>query len=455
VTSPRLSEPSPRSAVRRELRHALGQLALAPLRALDFAVQRAALRDELAALLDDPAPVDPPPHIGPLPDEPLRVFLSCAEASGEIHAVNFVRAFERECAERGAPRPRWFGLGGERVRAAGVELIEDLVAKATMGFDGIARALPFYLDVLTRCAARIQSERPDVVVLIDSPALHAPLGRIARRYGARVVHFVTPQHWAWAPWRTPSYTGAVDRALSILPFEKRWFERRGVDVVHVGHPLLDQLPVQVARRASTPPRLALLPGSRSRVIELNLPWMLAVAAALRERRPELQVVVAHGDERRRHELEEHVAGARASAWARVEIGDLHATLATSRAAVSVSGTVLLDLLHLRLPTVCIYRVASRRDVALHRWMLATPYFASVNLLAGREVFPEHCFRGQGPRELVAEQLEARMFDSDVRRAVQRGMDAAAQRLGPPGACRRAALVALDQAMYRARANSPR
>ncbi len=441
--------------MRRELVRALGDLALAPLRALDFAVQRNALRQELRALLDDPSAIDPSPQVGALPSEPLTVFLSCAEASGEIHAVNFVRAFERECAERGAPRPKWFGLGGERLRSAGVELIEDLVSKAKMGFEGVAGALPFYLDVLTRCAARIRSERPDVVVLIDSPALHAPLGRIARRYGARVVHFVTPQHWAWAPWRTASYSGAVDRALSILPFEKRWFERRGVGVAHVGHPLLDQLPTHVERSASTPPRLALLPGSRSRVIELNLPWMLTVAAALRERRPELEVVVAHGDERRRHELEEQVAGARASDWARVEIGDLHRTLASSRAALSVSGTVLLDLLHLRLPTVCIYRVASRRDVALHRWMLATPYFASVNLLAGREVFPEHCFRGLGPRELVAQQLDARLFDRDVRRDVQRGMEAAAQRLGPPGACRRAALVALEEAMYGARANSPR
>ncbi len=432
--------------MRREFARALLDLGLAPLRALDFMVQRRALLEELRALLDEPARVEEPRPPRELPQRPLEVFLSCAEASGEIHALNFVRAFEAACAERGAPRPVWFGLGGERTRDAGVELIEDLVSRATMGFDGVARALPFYLGVLERCAARIRERRPDVVVLIDSPALHAPLGRIARRYGARVVHFVTPQHWAWAPWRSQSYSHAVDRALSILPFEPAWFARRGVSVTHVGHPLLDQLPPMPAARDDGPARLVLLPGSRSRVIELNLPWMLRAAAQLRERRPELEVLVAHGDERRRHELAERIAGARASDWARVEIGSLHRTLAGARAALSVSGTVLLDLLHLRLPSVCIYRVASRRDIAMQRWLLSTPYFASVNLLAGREVFPEHCFRGRGPLEQVCDELEARMFDAETRRTTRLGMERAAARLGPPGACARAAAVALELAV---------
>ncbi len=421
-------------------------LGLAPLRTLDFVVQRRALLAELQALLDEPAPIDQPQPPAELPNRPLTVFLSCAEASGEIHAVNFMRAFESACAARGAPRPIWSGLGGQRTREAGVELLEDLVARATMGFDGIARALPFYLDVLERSADQIRERRPDVVVLIDSPALHAPLGRIARRCGARVLHFVTPQHWAWAPWRSQSYSQAVDRALSILPFEPAWFARRGVRVTHVGHPLLDQLPPLPAARDDGPPRLVLLPGSRSRVIEINLPWMLAAAARLRERRSEVEVVIAHGDERRRHELAECVAGARASDWARIEIGDLHCTLGGARAALSVSGTVLLDLLHRRLPSVCIYRIASLRDVALRRWMFSAPYFASVNLLAGREVFPEHFFRGRGPLETVCDELEARMFDADTRRATRLGMERAAARLGPPGACSRAAAVALELAL---------
>lgn len=446
-TSPtRGAGPSPRALVRRELARALVDLGLAPLRALDFVVQRRALLAELRALLDEPARIDSAQPPRALPNRPLQVFLSCAEASGEIHALNFVRAFESACAAGGAPRPVWFGLGGQRSREAGVELIEDLVARATMGFDGVARALPFYLSVLERSAAQIRERRPDVVVLIDSPALHAPLGRIARRCGARVVHFVTPQHWAWAPWRSASYSLAVDRALSILPFEPAWFARRGLRVTHVGHPLLDQLPPRPPARDDGPPRLVLLPGSRTRVIELNLPWMLAAAAVLRQRRPEIEVVVAHGDERRRHELAEAIAGARASDWARIEIGDLHRTLGDARAALSVSGTVLLDLLHLRLPSVCIYRIASLRDVALRRWMFSSPYFASVNLLAGREVYPEHFFRGRGPLEAVCDELEARLFDAPTRRAARQGMEIAAARLGPPGACARAAAVALELAV---------
>src|SRR5438874_10358663 len=108
---------------------------------------------------------------------------------------------------------------------------------------------------------------------------------IAQRYGVRTVHFVTPQYWAWAPWRVHAYARTVDRALSILPFEPAWFARRGVRVAHVGHPLLDELELSRsppdsmgtarAPTSGSPAReLVLLPGSRAGVIARNLPWML-------------------------------------------------------------------------------------------------------------------------------------------------------------------------------------
>jgi lipid-A-disaccharide synthase len=430
----------PRAAVRFELARTAAALAAGPWHALSFMLRRDALRREIASDLDHPAAIDAPPTAGAAPRAP-RIFLSCAEPSGELHAVNLLRELRAL-----APEARVAGLGGRALAAEGMEVLGDPVGRARMGFGGVLGALPFYVDLLERCADHFMGAAPAVAVLVDSPALHVPLGRIARAYGIPVLHFVTPQHWAWAPWRASGYARAVDRALTILPFEPAWFARRGVPVAHVGHPLLDELVrVPSARASDASPTLAVLPGSRAGVIDLNLPWMLRAVAALRARVPGLEAVVIQADGRHDGRIAAHVAEAEAQTWTRIEAGDLHASLSRARAAISVSGTVLLDLLHHRLPAVCIYRVATRRGMLLYRHALLTPYFASVNLLAGREVLPEFCFRGRGPLDEVVGVLRRCWDDGDYRREMVRGLDLAAARLGPPGACRRAALHVLDLA----------
>src|SRR5688572_29171201 len=273
---PRRRGPPPRASVALELGRALGGLALLPARLADFYACRASLAAELEADLEGAGALPSAPNAR-LPERPLRVFVSSAEASGEIHAAGFVRAAQRALEQARAPKAEWTGLGGPRLRAAGVETIADPVAHAKMGVGSVLADLPYYLGLLESSARSLRE--CDLAVLVDSPALHVPLGRIARRAGARAVHFVTPQYWGWAPWRARGYRGAFDLALTILPFEPSWFARRGVATRHVGHPLLDSLPASVAppddpRRTA----LALLPGSRRGVIERNLPWMLSALA---------------------------------------------------------------------------------------------------------------------------------------------------------------------------------
>ncbi|HEX5106916.1 MAG TPA: hypothetical protein VFV95_00655 [Vicinamibacterales bacterium] len=436
--TPRRVTRAPAAVVRRELLRALAGVVTAPVHALAFVLRRGSLRRELAADLNRPASIANPPPFHPTGRQP-RIFLSCAEPSGELHAVNFLRELRTL-----TPGADVAGLGSSRLAAERMTILDDPVQRATMGFRGVAGALPYYIRLLERCAGYFRSAAPDVAVLIDSPALHVPLGRIAREYGVPVLHFVTPQHWAWAPWRATSYASAVTRALTILPFEPAWFERRGVPVAHVGHPLLDELArVPATRGADSSGTIAVLPGSRANVIDLNLPWMLSVVAALRQKAPSLEVSIVQAGDRHRARIDRHVKDAGAERWTRIETGDLHASLSRARAAFSVSGTVLLDVLHHRLPTVCIYRVGTWRGVFMYRHALLTPWFASVNLLAGREVVPEFCFEGRGPFDDVVDALRRIIVDPGARRAAIEGLELAAERLGPPGACHRAALHALD------------
>ncbi|HVS19079.1 MAG TPA: hypothetical protein VMT18_10805 [Planctomycetota bacterium] len=437
--------PPPALNVALEFARALGGAALFPARYVDAALTRDALRAELRADLGRArAPLGPEAEPAPAPDRPLRLFVSAAEASGEQHALQVLAALRARLCAAHAPPWECVGLGGERLRAAGVHLLGDPVARATMGVGGVLKQLPFYLGLLRDAATELA--RCDLALLVDSPALHVPLGRIARRAGARVVHFVAPQHWAWGAWRALPYASAVDRTLALLPFEPDWFARRGVDVRYVGHPLLEALPRDVP--ALEDPRrtdLALLPGSRASVIRRNLPWMLEVLGLLRARRGELRVVLAHAEERHAELLRELVRRAGAEGWVRLELGDLHAALGRARAAFSVSGTVLVDLVHQRLPSVVVYRIEGHATTPLYTQLVFAPWIALPNLVAGREVMPEFAFVGEGPTARAIQALALALDDGPTRRRAARDLEAVATALGPPGVCARAAEALLEVA----------
>lgn len=436
---------SPAWAVRLEIARALGGFALLPARLGGFLLARDALRAEMLRALDAPATIVDvaTPR---LPARPLTIFVSCAEASGEIHAVSLVRALRARARHAGAPEPHVVGLGGERLADEGVELLGRPVERAGMGLSDPLQNVGYYIDLLRDASAWMRANEPDVCVPVDSPALHVPLGHLAQRYRIPVAHFVTPQYWGWAPWRAGGYRTAVDLALSILPFEPAWFERRGIAVRHVGHPLLDALPPRARR--SDGDTLVLLPGSRRAVVERNLPWMLDVVRALRAQTAVKRVAIVHEDRALEPQIRALVARAGAQDLVELALGDLHAELARARAALTVSGTILIDLLHARVPSVVIYRLAHARESFLARRLLTVPWFSSVNLLANEEVFPEFCFHGEGPQASVAQALARAYGDEAWRARCRSSLERAAQRLGPPGAADRAAGHVLQLAVSR-------
>lgn len=441
-----MSAPRPTTLARLELARAIGGGLVAPLRYLASVPGRGAAKRRVARdVAEGAGRVEPPPPLGLPMDRPVRVFLSAAEASGEIHAASLVGELRRLCAEAGAPAPELSAIGSDRLRALGIEPIADPVTRAHMGFDGVLQSLPYYVGVLRDAGRHARDARPDVFLPVDSPALHVPMARVVRRFGPKVVHLVAPQYWAWAPWRVKAYRRAVDLGLTILPHEPAWFGRHGVATRHVGHPLLDALadtPASTPEARADSRVLALLPGSRAGVIRRNLPWMLRALGALRERHPEAEVRVLQATDEHAALIAELIREAGAGGTARLEVGELHAQLARSRAAFAVSGTILTDCLHHRLPAVVVYRVKGRVDTWMYRNVLTCPFFASTNLLAGHEVVPEHCFSGEGPLGTVAAQVADVFGDDAVRARMLEGLGSALERLGPAGAITRAAHHAL-------------
>ena len=186
----------------------------------------------------------------------------------------------------------------------GGTLLFPLSEHAIMGVSGVLRALPFIIRGLARYLRMLRDDPPDLVVLVDYPGLHLIMGRLARKRGIPVLHYIAPQYWAWAPWRMNRYRHCVDATLTILPFESAFYERAGLPAKYVGHPLLDELETEPSEPSEPPdsvpaaPMLCMLLGSRRSEITTNAGPFVAMARRLRADFPDLRFVAPHTSDRR-------------------------------------------------------------------------------------------------------------------------------------------------------------
>jgi len=346
-------------------------------------------RERVLALLRDgrDAGPDEPPTVS-VTGSP-RVFLVAGEPSGDLHAADLAAALRRL-----APDVRIAGVGGPRMAAAGVDLIEDLVSDPVMGLLPVLRKLPFFFGLYRRLLIRLNDERPDVVVGVDYPGLNLRLARAARRRGVPFVQYVAPQVWGWAPWRVKSLARDVDRLLTILPFEAAIFRARGADVAYVGNPIVEHLAERVpdealreSLRGGASPLIALLPGSRAKEVRDNLPLMLGAARHVVAHAPDARFVVALASERLRVVVEEQVAASSDVQLRVVDPAQADDAMAAADAAITVSGTATLHLVAHGTPPVVIYRSVPAGGL-LASALVVAPYFALPNLVAGEEFVPE-------------------------------------------------------------------
>lgn len=317
------------------------------------------------------------------------------------------------------PGVRVCAWGGQRLRQAGAEVVEDTGHEAVMGIPG-PRVIRDHIGMLRRIERWMEAERPDALVPVDSPAANFPVCRVARRVGAPICHLVAPQLWAWAPWRIRKLRRLTDRVLCLLPFEEAWFTARRVPATFIGHPIFDK-PLDdaslSARAASFPPgapKIALLPGSRPREHERNFPVMLGAFRELRRRRPDLAGrigAVSPEAERRLRAL----AGADWPAGLEVTVGDVEGVIAWSDLCIAVSGTVTLHVVRQLRPMIVMFKASPLTYHLLGRWLIHADFLAMPNLLAGRRIVPELMPYFGGPARLINE-AERLLASSEAMRA---------------------------------------
>lgn len=409
------------------------------------------------------------------------IMIVAGEASGDNLAAELVTAMRASATMQARPfAPRFFGAGGPRMMAAGVDCAFDLTQHAVVGIWDVLKAYPKFKRLFDRLVALAVARQPDVIVLVDYPGFNLRFARAIRRLASRstgdfrnwhpkIVQYVSPQLWAWHESRVYDIRRDADMVLSLFPFEREWYRQRVPDlrVEFVGHPLCERFKATptAAPRSPRPGGIAsalLLPGSREREVRKHFAPMVEAARLVTERLGAIKRAIrwqavfptedllslakslvpkTDADVPRRDEAESIIPPNPGEFSLEFALGGLATKLASAEVAIAASGTVTMECAWFGVPTVVLYKT-SWFNYTLGRKLIRVPYLAMPNLLAGCAVYPEFIQDEATPLAMANEATQL-LIDADRRASVQRTLKRVVESLGGGGASERAARAVLS------------
>jgi lipid-A-disaccharide synthase len=383
----------------------------------------------------------------------VQVLLSCGEASGELYAAGLVR--ELRALD---PEIESFGLGGDRLRDAGAEILVDLKEISVIGLVEVVGKLPALKRAQTTLVEAAAERRPDVAILIDFSGFNLRLSNRLKSLGIPIVYYVSPQVWAWRRGRLKTIKKNVDKMLVILPFEEAFYREAGIAATFVGHPLVDIVRSQEDRSTflrrigldANRPVIVLMPGSRAREIELHLPVLAGAIQKMKGRRPDLQFVLLKAPT---VDLAAVAAGlSDASSSVHILSEATYEGLSHADVAIVASGTATVEAALCETPMVVVYRVGGL-SYFLGKPLVQVPHYAMVNLIAERSLVPELIQEDMTVERVCSETLNL-LESAEATESMRRGLREVSARLGAGGASRKAAEEVLSVAQQSHRARRP-
>jgi lipid-A-disaccharide synthase len=364
------------------------------------------------------------------------------EASGDLYGARLIGAFRTL-----RPEARFFGIGGDLMRAEGAELLYHTSQTAIMGFVEVARRYPFFKEMFTDCEQQYHERRPDAVVLIDYPGFNLRFAKKVKEAGGRVLYYISPQVWAWGKNRARKMIGLIDHLACVFPFEEKLFNEIGIPTTFVGHPLVEILEtvdrgdfISAHGLPSDQPILGLFPGSREQEIARLLPSMLAGARLVRKR---TGCTIAIGAARLPDNLyEPHLRGTHNVHIIR---DATHALMQHSHATVVASGTATVETAWYETPMVIVYR-ASWLNYEIGKRLVNVKNIGMVNILAGRRIVPE-LLQKDVRAEYIAQYILPFFNDDKRRNATIADLRRVKEQLGKSGASQRTAEI-LDRLAFK-------
>ena len=373
-------------------------------------------------------------------NRPKTIMIVAGEASGDLHGSNLVLAMlERD------PSLAFYGVGGERLRSAGVELLAHASDMAVVGLTEVASKLRMILGVMKELKTSFKTRKPDLVILIDYPDFNLPIAKAAKKQGIKVFYYISPQIWAWRKSRIHQIRKFVDKMAVILPFEEELYHRAHVDATFVGHPLLDSVKTKYSRPEALQrfglregiKTIGILPGSRHGEVVKLLPIMLESARLLKARLPEVQFVLPLAETLDRAFVSSILS--RCDVDIRLIPAEMYDVVSVCDAAIVASGTATLETALLETPMLIIYKI-SPVSYILGRIFIHVTHIGLVNIIAGKTVVPEF-IQGDASPERLADAVIDIVNDENRAKAIRKELSSIKEKLGQPGAAERAAALA--------------
>jgi lipid-A-disaccharide synthase len=354
----------------------------------------------------------------------VQILISAGEASGEMYGAQLIEALRRR-----DPALQFFGAGGDRMRAAGCEIVVDAKDLAVVGITEILSHLPKIYGLFRKLIRAAEGKHPKLAIVIDAPAFNWRVARQMRKRGVPVVYYVCPQFWAWRQGRVKLLRKYINQALVIFPFEENFYRVHGVHATFVGHPLADLPAPDISRMHyaaqqaldHVKPWITLMPGSRRKEVRMNLPTILEAAAKLGQDYEFLLPVARTLEPSFLKEL----IGSRDIHLVPEALPALH----HSRAGIIASGTATVEAALMGTPFVMVYRV-SPLTYALGKPRVKVPHFAMVNLIAEERIVPELVQHEFTAGSVVAE-LRKIIPDGEPRTRMLQGLAGVKKKLKKP------------------------
>lgn len=366
-----------------------------------------------------------------------NILIVAGEPSGDLHAASLVKDLKSL-----DPDLRFFGIGGSRMKKAGVDIIFDITSLALVGAVEVLKNIVTVGKAFRSVISKIDADRPDLAILVDYPGFNLRLARALEKRSIPVVYYISPQVWAWGRGRVNIIKKCVKKILVFFKFEEELYKACGIDAEFVGHPLLDTVKAASVRRDvlkkydldEAKRTIAILPGSRSLEVRALLGVMVAASRIIKERLGSVQFILSKHPDLPTGLYEEPVRGSGLDI--RLSQGETYDILAASDFAIVASGTATLETAIIGTPLVIIYK-ANLITYLLYKLVRDIRFIGLVNIIAGKEVAPELLQYDATPEKIAAKVLGL-LSDEKSLSGIREELKKVKFSLGSPGASLRAA-----------------
>jgi lipid-A-disaccharide synthase len=310
------------------------------------------------------------------------------EASGDLHGAHVVREIKKIL-----PNINCYGIGGKKMQQEGVELHTNVSELSVVGLIEVLKHYPRLRKLLNKTKNTLKSEKPDLLILIDSPDFNLPLAKVAKQNGIKVLYYISPQIWAWRKSRIKLIQNYVDMMAVVFPFEERFYLDAGVPVEYVGHPLVKEAKISTDKadfytmHKLDPNKklIGLFPGSRVSEIEHNYPIILSAAKELLQQRQDIQFITPIAATLPHALIDKHISDACVEIFTTPE--DIYNVINACDAIAAASGTVTLQITLLKVPMLIVYKI-SPITYQIFKRIVKFTYAGIANVIANKEICRE-------------------------------------------------------------------